>query len=588
MNNIKKNIINYSVLFIITVIILQLCFRVTNVDLFNPTAYVGDGAFLYVIVNSILSGLTPLFGVPENIYLGAPHMFSVGDFPVFDMNFMFIIMKGIYLFCRDTACTIYIYYFLTYIAISFTSFYVFKKFRINTLLSISMSLLFSFAPYHFYRGMEHITYSSYYFVPFMMLIVFWMWSKKPLFFKYSDNKWKLDLKNKKSIFAICTLILAGISNIYFDFFWMFFLTTAILSAWFYRKNIYQVYSYLILIISNFFVIVLNACPYLIYKIQNGANPGVAHRAFFEAELYGLKIIQMLLPGDGHFLLYRWKTQYNKNPILINENTTATLGIIALIGFLFVMFYFLFIRGKKFNIFNKCGLLLTSGILLATVGGVSSFISFAIFTEIRCYNRISIFLSFICLLVFAFIMQKCLKYIKNKHIITLIFIIITAIGIRDSLPRHFAYNRDLYKIQRQHYNQDKDFIGQLEKLNKPNATIFQLPYVPFPEYPPVGEMVDYEQFKPYILSSGKLKYSYGAVRGREAANWNEETAKLPAKDMIKRLKGKGFTGILIAKKGYMPTPYPNGITMDDSILKELPKYLKTSKIENNEYIYYSLK
>jgi phosphoglycerol transferase len=36
-----------------------------------------------------------------------------------------------------------------------------------------------------------------------------------------------------------------------------------------------------------------------YQMKNGSNPLVANRSFIESEIYGLKIIQLILPRLGH-------------------------------------------------------------------------------------------------------------------------------------------------------------------------------------------------------------------------------------------------------------------------------------------------
>lgn len=578
MNKIKINIFNYTLLFIFILIFMYIYLGISNVDLYNPPIYTGDSViykgdviFSYAVLKSVLTEGTPIFGIPFGTHLGAPGTFSMGDFPCFDGNLSTIIIKIIYGFSKNVSVAIYLYYFLTFFLVGFSSFYVFKKFRINTPISMSMALLFTFAPYHVQRNMWHMGYASYYLVPFMLLVVFWIWSKKPLFFKYSNKKWHLDLLNKKSVIALLTILLSGIFNIYFDYYWMFFLTVAAISAWYYRKNIYNIYSYLITVALNFFVVILNASPYIIYKMQNGPNLEVGKRLFTQTEIFSLKIVQMILPVDGHFLFGKWKEFYNANAILVNENTSVTLGIIALTGFIFILFYFLFVRNKTFNIFNKCGLLTISGLLFGTIGGLSTFISLTLISEFRSNNRISIFISFLCILVFAILLQKWLKRIKNKRIIMLLIVMITTIGIRDELPLWAVYKEKDVKQQKEYYAQLKDYMSYIESINKENAMIYQLPYISFPE-------VNYELFNPYLVSN-KLRFSFGAMRGREAANWNKETSELEPSQMIDRLREKGFSGILINKNFYQAE-------QAQSLIKEFDRYFKY-RVENDEYVYYQL-
>ncbi|MBA3747050.1 MAG: hypothetical protein H0W96_06095, partial [Solirubrobacterales bacterium] len=91
------------------------------------------------------------------------------------------------------------------------------------------------------------------------------------------------------------------------------------------------------------------------------------------------------------------------------------------------------------------------------------------------------------------------------------------------------------------------------------------YVPFPENPPVGAMVDYDHLRPYIQGGG-LRWSYGAMKGRPA-DWQQRFFGLtadyvagglvrapvdngrPATDNLARLIAAGFDGVYIDRAGY---------------------------------------
>src|SRR5262249_32652909 len=68
-----------------------------------------------------------------------------------------------------------------------------------------------------------------------------------------------------------------------------------------------------------------------------------------------------------------------------------------------------------------------------------------------------------------------------------------------------------------YQSDADFVARIEASVPPGAMIMQLPFVPFPEHIDVENMHDYELLRGY-LHSRKLRWSYGAMKGRPAAHW----------------------------------------------------------------------
>ena len=82
----------------------------------------------------------------------------------------------------------------------------------------------------------------------------------------------------------------------------------------------------------------------------------------------------------------------------------------------------------------------------------------------------------------------------------------------------------------------------------NAMIFQLPYVPFPESPPVYKMDDYSHFRAY-LHSKDLRWSYGTIKGRQGDRWQRMVANMPVDDMLKALSQAGFEGVYIDTYGF---------------------------------------
>jgi phosphoglycerol transferase len=79
-------------------------------------------------------------------------------------------------------------------------------------------------------------------------------------------------------------------------------------------------------------------------------------------------------------------------------------------------------------------------------------------------------------------------------------------------------------------------------------IFQLPYIPFPENPSVIKMKDYDHFRGY-LHSKNLRWSYGAMKERQADFWQKQVSLLPVGEFMQRLSLAGFNGIYVDRYGY---------------------------------------
>ncbi len=297
----------------------------------------------------------------------------------------------------------------------------------------------------------------------------------------------------------------------------------------------------------FFTVLINLSPNLRYYKDAGRNKIVANRQSFESEIYGLKMAQLLLPVTNYHLakVEHIRTKYYQTAPLVNENSMVALGAIASIG-LIILLGVVFLR-TSFNstLFNLSRLNLAA-LLLSTIGGLGAIFAYVVTPKIRCYNRISIFIAFFSLCAFFLILQQLLAKNRFAYLrrfeIPLIIIIIT-VGIVDivNLQRgNIDYSTE--------FNSDHQFVATIEQKMPKNSLIFQLPVAPFPENPPTHHMSDYSHFRGY-LHSNTLHWSYGVMRGRETATWQESLATKPIKDMIGELIYSGFTGLYIDRNGY---------------------------------------
>jgi hypothetical protein len=57
----------------------------------------------------------------------------------------------------------------------------------------------------------------------------------------------------------------------------------------------------------------------------------------------------------------------------------------------------------------------------------------------------------------------------------------------------------YSATKDEYRSDAFFVEAIDHELPPQAEVFQLPYVPFPEHPPVHEMTDYDHLRPFTCT-----------------------------------------------------------------------------------------
>lgn len=280
--------------------------------------------------------------------------------------------------------------------IAYVAYFVLRQLRIKEWLSTGGALVYAFLPFIFIRGIGHIVLSCYYFVPLAVLMCIWLYEDERFmlpgkgFFKYKRNY---------AGFIMAFLIASeGIG--YWQIFACFFLMVAMLTALLRTKDWNYLKRGCISILSVIVCVVISIIPEIFYRIVHGGTGLEGRiRSIADSETYCLKIIQLLLPVNGHGIrpLEKLIYAYNEYVPCVNENWTAYIGIVGAAGFLFLLVW-LFTRRKNESTLTKRLTVLADlnicGILLATMGGFGSIIFMMGIEIIRGYNRISVFIGFL--------------------------------------------------------------------------------------------------------------------------------------------------------------------------------------------------
>lgn len=538
----KKSLLLYSAGILLTIAILLPVTEFYKINWSVPISYGGDTPWTLMGIKSLTNNEWWPFSVLKSPLLATPHTLKQGDFPTTE-NFLFLILKSLDIFFDDYVKVYNTYILLTFIFSTVVFIYALRKLEVTRGVALVFGILFAFLPFHFWR-IAHLFLSSYFLIPLFIVALTWLWDDELIFFKKDEKIWKINIWNKKAIFTIVTSILIGSSGIYYAFFFCFFSAIAGISAYFYqKKSIRHALSAFIIIFLTSFTLLFNLIPGIVFQIENGENPLVGKRHPQEAEVYGLKITNMMLPLGNHRIpLLRMPTQFyfSYNNVGI-EGSNEYIGFIALLGIIFLLAR-IFVREKE-TLNDRYSILLISGILFATVGGFSSLFALVVSPAIRGYNRISVILATLGLFAGALFVNQCMHRIK-KYQAFLILTLILSIGLFDQTVASMRFSQG----EKAEFISDKNFVQEIEKKLPKGSMIFQFPFAPFPEIPPINDMVDYSHFKGY-LHSDTLKWTYGGVKGRPESIWYENMANLEITELLKKLTIADFEGIYIDRYGY---------------------------------------
>ena len=558
-NHFKKNWQQYASFLLMILIILGMMYHLMDLGdmkLNIPMQYLG-GDDMGVIVNAKM--MVEQGWNMTSDRLGAPYSVQYYDFTSSMMhNAGLVIMKIFALITRDAAATMNLSYLSIFFIAGIISYFVMRNLKVNCWVNALASSVFALSPYMLYRNIGHIVLTECYFVPLSILLCLWIYARDDVLVP-DKNFFKRKINYVALLF---TFLIANNGIAYYPFFTCFIFMVTAVSKLVKTGKIKEGLRGVIATVMVCFFVVLSILPGKIYTMTHGTNAAAIDRAGFEqAELYGMKISQLFMPVNGHGIYDKYIDIYNENAFLVNENSTAYLGIIGMIGFIILM---ICLFTKKDSALNKrlgyLSELNITMVLMGTIGGIGAMFSFFISPMLRGYNRISIFIEYACILAVALLADKLVNVLKarinNKkekkvkynillYGMTVVFGCICVFSIWEGCP---ALVTPAYDTIEAEYTSDKEFVEAIEDELAPGSMIYQLPYHKYPEDGPVNDMADYHLYIGY-LHSNTLKWSYGSIKGREEDEWNESVSEMKYEDMVSYLKEQGFAGIYVERRAY---------------------------------------
>ncbi len=527
--------------------------------------YEGDSILHLLLIKRLWDG----HGYLLNTAAGFPFGSSFHDFPGsdgFSLAALWLLAK----ITKSVAISFNAYYLLGFPAAAISAFVVFRSQGITRMPAIAASVLFAFAPFHFLR-LGHLYYTWYFVIP----IFFWYGirvseSLTPVFKKnsLSSSRWR-------HAFSLSLLSSFGV---YYAFFGCIVIG---LSGFFGAIKHRSLQPFKHATIAGFIIalgVMANIAPNIAYFSEHGKNDVIAVRSPSEAEVHGLKLIQMLLPQPLHrsATLREIAERYNNNFPLVAENSFASLGAIASIGFLLMLGIAVLPKRPKIE---KSSILLlafltVSLVLIATIGGFSAVFAEFVSPQIRAWNRISIFISFLGIFGFAYALNQLQP--RAPIYCTILIIPLVAFGIWDQSP---AKNETRINHIQESYRSDAAYAKKIETAAGPTAAVYELPYMQFPESSGVGKLNAYDLGKPY-LHSKNMRWSFGTMAGREGDNFYKELSQQPLSVQLEIVRHLGFTGLYIDRRGYAD----GGAAIEGELHKLAPDSLPLINTQGNVAFY----
>jgi hypothetical protein len=548
---------------------LAIFFAVTGawrLNLYNPITYWGDALEMasYFGRDYVFNDLHERLFAP----FGADHSSALR----YAFNFLFqgnsTLLLLAYWITQDVIAALNLYYLATFPLVFLSAFWVFGRLRLPAPFRFFGATLYALMPFHFQRGEGHLIESSYFLVPLLSYILVLTFRIRPFFHRFTRGVWQLSWRDKQDWFFLAVMIFLSSLNEYHQFFFLMLLMYAAVASWLRHRNYRILVGAAILLVASAgsTIVKTSLAGFLNEPGLQLSQIGMPIAAYGDAERFGLKMIQVILPVGGHnFSLFRSITETYDAAHEVNENSTVALGLLGGAGFVYLLVNGVaaIVRKKRrLKILDLFSLLTLACVLIATIGGGASAISTAsklllgpdsLLTQVRGYNRIIVFIGFFsyyaCAVFFGMLARRmsnrAARPALQKAAPGAIFVPILIFALWDQVPFRFINDRS----EARRHASDRDFFMRIEAELPPRALIFQYPFnihhanVSNSGTPPYNYA---DGIRPY-LNSKTLRFTYGGDNGSAQIKWLQQTAALPLESMLSRLCEYGFSGILVHRK-----------------------------------------
>jgi phosphoglycerol transferase len=503
-----------------------------------PYIYSSDGLAVSWTIERAIEG-----SVFHNTRSGYPFGSNFLDYPGADSGSI-LLLKLLGLIGGSYFSALNLFFLMSFPVVFIASFGVLHAIGLARVFAFCAAMLFVFLPFHFLR-LEHLFYTLYFVVPLFFYVGFW------IFFNQESVHLRC-YKPRVFVFLLFGFVIMASFGVYYALFGVIVIGVTAVAALVRHGSIRAILPALIAIMFLIVGVLLNISPNLVYKKLHGPNPEVSNRTSVEAEIYGFKMMQLILPRPDHRqpCLADLTNTYNSSSPLVNENRYSSLGAFGAMGFL-VLFVVLFAKLAGDKIDERLvllGIVVFVLFLFGTIGGLGSLFSTMISPLIRGWNRISVFIAFGAITaVFMCFQILIYRYFPSKPDVVLV-IFSLAIGIVGLYDQTVPTCKFCNEKEKQAFMLDQDFVKQIENSVPAGSAIYQLPYMPFPEVAPLHRLHTYGLVAGF-LHSKSLSWSYAGMKGRDGDLFYRALARESLEKQLDVIRRLGFSGIYVDRRGF---------------------------------------
>ena len=530
----------------VNIVSIFFAFYLLNISPFNlnkPWVTSGDHIWVYTVVENIKnSGSITNFS-----HFGWPFF---GDFTSWSgfspFEYFYFYFTSLFL---NSYTIVNFYVIIGFILVSTFTFLMFQKLKFSLTSSFIFTLILTLLPWHFQRALWHVSYANYFIIPLFVILL------HELIYK---------IYSKKYIIKI-TLILLLISTS-LPYYWAFVEIILFFIIIFQyidqkinlKKISWDIYLLSIIPIVQFFqVLILKGNQ--IYPVLD--SPII--RFFGYVEKYSGSFIALILPSPISLITYfgKFRSGFDKVSNLGLGESGPWNSLIGVAAIIFALLLFIILatsnfkprffnlnkdKEKETKFFNYLLVSFIISLFFYWTTGFGAIFSFFITDWIRSWGRFYIFIVYFAFVLTSLVIRTS-SFWKNLSINNrkLIFVIFSLIALIDQGLKPVSNG---FEAAQTLNTEIKEFSNQLNKKLGKDCPVLQLPIMRFPESGNIGDVTDYDHFWLY-LSNPERKYSYGAVKGSQQANWQNQIETKTVKKIAAQAAAVGYCAVVVDLRAY---------------------------------------
>jgi hypothetical protein len=488
--------------------------------------------------------------------LAAPFGVNLLDLPMGGENLYWALLRVGHTVTSDPALLVNALYLLTFPMAAVVAFVCFRLVGAGRLVSGVLGILFAFTPAHFLRNTSHLVLAGTVSVPIGCAIAIRLLrGDTPFLVPAGPLRPRL---GKIELIWLLGLLLLATAGTYYAIFALLMMPFAAVGGSISRRSIRPALSGLVLFIGLVVALAVNNIPTLLYQARHGTNPEVAHRHVWELDIIPLRPILFFTPVPGHRLpAFNHLNNLVLRSFAQNSEPLQYLGAIAAVGLVVAIGSLLVARKRGASSHpNQAGALITILVFLGAWGGLSIFVYWLAFPQLRGYNRVSVYIAFLALVALIPALEWTRRRLRERFgqvaAVSALGLLVL-FGLWDQIGMGMIPDA---RPAAASWNSDRSAVGVLEAAVPPGSMIFQMPVIPFPENGPVQRMTDYDHLRP-ALHSHNLEWSYGGMRGRDA-DWQTVLLRLSPEAQVDAVTAAGFRVLWIDRFGFSDASFEDAV------------------------------